>query len=123
MRLPDERVYIAFNCVPINGLAALCETPNVISRIELNRCVFEHLEPEVLNFPYKYCRSQLRELLRRLFDPGIPNLQYLGASLLDVFQRSVVAKRVTRVVASGNQAHPGVGQFALNCLSRPTDIA
>lgn len=95
--------------------------PSVIRRIELNRLLLEQFEPETGHIPYQDYRPQMRVLLRRFLNAGIPDLQYLVASFLNVGKEILIAGRENRAVPTGNQTYAGRrGVFGLHRFGRPS---
>ncbi len=79
--------------------------PAIVSRVELRCLRLENFEPETFHIPYQHYSSQMRVLLRCFFDTGIPYLQNLSASLLDIRERVVIPEGENRRIASRNQSH------------------
>ena len=55
-------------------VVAFVEAPKVIGWVELTGRLFKYLEAETCHITYQHDCSQLRVLLRCLFDTGIPDL-------------------------------------------------
>ena len=78
------------------------QTPIIVGRVELRCLRLENLEPETFHISYQNYRSQVWVLLRCLLNAGIPDLQNLTASFLNIRKGVIVAERKNRCIASRN---------------------
>ena len=124
MRLPSKCVLVAFLSMPLQVLA-LIQAPSIVGRVELTRLLFENLKSEMFHIPYQHDGAQLRVLLRGFFNTGIPNLQDLPTSVLNVRQWVLVSERKDRGGTSRYEANT-FGSDWITCLyglGRPSRIA
>ena len=83
MRLPSECVPVTVTTMPYEVIPGI-QSPLILGCIELDCRQLKHLETEHFHITYQNDSAKLRILLRRLFNAGIPDLQYLIASFLHV---------------------------------------
>ena len=123
MWLPSKCVLVAFLSMPFQVIA-LIQAPNIVGRVELTRLLFENLKSEMFHIPYQHDGAQLRVLLCGLFNAGIPNLQDLATSVLNVRQWVLVSERKDRRGASRYEANTFGSDWiaCLYSLGRPSRI-
>ena len=64
--------------------------PAIVSRVELRCLRLENFEPKTFHIPHQHYCSQVRVLLRCFFNTGIPYLQNLTASFLEIREKFLI---------------------------------